>query len=143
MQSELVASLLALFESVLDLTYIHYHPIHINHCISASHLEKGIQAKKKSIYQQGQNRNNEEKKSVKKGLTSKTSHSLIGHFPAALQISSWLPASSSSWALAGLRPAGPRRIVGRVQFLWVNFSRLASRLRRSARREVNLSMMII
>ena len=35
---------------------------------------------------------------------------------------------------AGLRPAGPRWIVGRVQFSWVHFSRLASRLRRSARR---------
>ena len=35
---------------------------------------------------------------------------------------------------AGLRPAGPRLIVGRVQFSWVHFSRLASRLRRSARR---------
>ena len=27
---------------------------------------------------------------------------------------------------AGLRPAGPRWIVGRVQFSWVYFSRLAS-----------------
>ena len=35
---------------------------------------------------------------------------------------------------AGLRPAGPRWIVGGVQFSWVHFSRLASRLRRSARR---------
>ena len=35
---------------------------------------------------------------------------------------------------AGLRPAGPRWIVGREQFSWVHFSRLASRLRRSARR---------
>ena len=35
---------------------------------------------------------------------------------------------------AGLRPAGPRWIVGRVQFARVYFSRLASRLRRSARR---------
>ena len=34
---------------------------------------------------------------------------------------------------AGLRPAGPRWIVGRVQFSWAHFSRLASRLRRSAR----------
>ena len=34
---------------------------------------------------------------------------------------------------AGFRPAGPRWIVGRVHFLWVHFSRLASRLRRSAR----------
>ena len=33
---------------------------------------------------------------------------------------------------AGLRPAGPRWIVGRVQLSWVHFSRLASRLRRSA-----------
>ena len=32
------------------------------------------------------------------------------------------------------RPAGPRWIVGRVRFSWVNFSCLASRLRRSASR---------
>ena len=35
---------------------------------------------------------------------------------------------------AGLRPAGPRWIVGMVQFSWVHFSRLTSRLRHSARR---------
>ena len=35
---------------------------------------------------------------------------------------------------AGLRPAGPRWIVGRVQFSWVHFSRLALRLRHSALR---------
>ena len=35
---------------------------------------------------------------------------------------------------AGLRPAGPRWIVGRVHFSRVHFSRLALRLRRSARR---------
>ena len=35
---------------------------------------------------------------------------------------------------AGLRPAGPRWIVGRLQFSCVHLSRLASRLRRSARR---------
>ena len=35
---------------------------------------------------------------------------------------------------AGLRPAGPRWIVGRAQFSWAHFSRLASRLPRSARR---------
>ena len=40
------------------------------------------------------------------------------------------------WAQAGLRPAGPRLIVQRVQFSQVNFPRLASRLRRSARREI-------
>ena len=38
----------------------------------------------------------------------------------------------------GLRPAGPRWIIERVQFSWVNFSRLASRLRRSARREITI-----
>ena len=36
-------------------------------------------------------------------------------------------------AQAGLRPAGPRGIVGRVHLSRVHFSRLASRLRRSAR----------
>ena len=37
------------------------------------------------------------------------------------------------------RPAGPRWIVERVQFSWENFSHLASRLRRSARRVSNFS----
>ena len=35
---------------------------------------------------------------------------------------------------AGLRPARPSGIVGRVHLFLVHFSRLASRLRRSARR---------
>ena len=34
------------------------------------------------------------------------------------------------------RPAGPRWIVARVQFSWVNFSSLASRIQRSARRRI-------
>ena len=35
---------------------------------------------------------------------------------------------------AGLRPAGPRWIIGRVQFSWAHCSRLALRLQRSARK---------
>ena len=39
-------------------------------------------------------------------------------------------------AQASLWPAGPRWMVGKVQFSWVNFSRLASCLQRSARCEI-------
>ena len=41
-----------------------------------------------------------------------------------------------------LRPAGPSWIVGRVQVSQFNFSRLALRLWRSARREINLSILL-
>ena len=37
------------------------------------------------------------------------------------------------WAQAGLRQAGPRWMVGREKFSWVNFSLCTSRLQRSAR----------
>ena len=54
--------------------------------------------------------------------------------PKVLDFSAHLILFNETRPRAGLRPAGPRWIVGRKQFSWVHFSCLVSRLRRSARR---------